>query len=321
MRSFGLAFASWFEKYTFLLIPGSLVLGWSLSDVLVDFVHWIPYLFGYITLVMALGCGIRHLQGVLKRPFAVILTLFLAHARSGACLWTGLGRVWCAFGLYDWLALFAIIPLGISSVMWVGSSGGDVPFILAVVVLDTILSPIVVPTLMDMFIGDALVTWNASELILDLLTMVVLPTLIGVMLYEGSKGRIKDWSAPVATHIEAVFMLVVMLNAAAIAPHAAGMKEEMLVVIPVVVTLIVICYLLGYFGSYAMLGPTQEMQITFTYASGMRNISLGMVLATTYFSPQASIPVVLGIMFQRPAATIIHALFHRRRTRAVSYPK
>ena len=64
----------------------------------------------------------------------------------------------------------------------------------------------------------------------------------------------------------------------------------MLVVIPVVVTLIVICYLLGYFGSYAMLGPTQEMQITFTYASGMRNISLGMVLATTYFSPQASIP-------------------------------
>ena len=73
-----------------------------------------------------------------------------------------------------------------------------VPFILAVVVLDTILSPIVVPTLMDMFIGDALVTWNASELILDLLTMVVLPTLIGVMLYEGSKGRIKDWSAPVA---------------------------------------------------------------------------------------------------------------------------
>ena len=116
-------------------------------------------------------------------------------------------------------------------------------------------------------------------------------------------------------------MLVVMLNAAAIAPHAAGMKEEMLVVIPVVVTLIVICYLLGYFGSYAMLGPTQEMQITFTYASGMRNISLGMVLATTYFSPQASIPVVLGIMFQQPAATIIHALFHRRRTRAVSYPK
>ena len=104
------------------------------------------------------------------------------------------------------------------------------------------------------------------------------------MLYEGSKGRIKDWSAPVAPY-RSCFMLVVMLNAA-IAPHAAGMKEEMLVVIPVVVTLIVICYLLGYFGSYAMLGPTQEMQITFTYASGMRNISLGMVLATTYFSPR-----------------------------------
>ena len=117
------------------------------------------------------------------------------------------------------LLLFAIIPLGISSVMWVGSSGGSVPFILAVVVLDTILSPLVVPALMDMFIGDALVAWNASELILDLLTMVVLPTLIGVMLYEISKGRIKEWSAPVTQPISKLFfMLVVMLNAAAIAP-------------------------------------------------------------------------------------------------------
>ena len=64
------------------------------------------------------------------------------------------------------------------------------------------------------------------------------------------------------------------------------MKEEMLVVIPVVVALIVICYLLGYFGSYAMPGRTEDMQITFTYASGMRNISLGMVLATSYFRPR-----------------------------------
>lgn len=323
VRSLGLAFASWFEKYTFLLIPGSLVVGWLLSDVLEDYVTLIPYLFGYITLVMALGCGVRHLRGVLKRPYAVLLTLFLAHAAAPIIAY-GLGAA--VFGAdSDYtigLLLFAIIPLGISSVMWVGSSGGSIPFILAVVVLDTILSPLVVPALMDMFIGNSMVTWNGSELIMDLLTMVVLPTVIGVLLYEVSRGKIKDWSAPVAQPISKLFfMLVVMLNAAAIAPHAASMKEEMLVVIPVVITLIVICYLLGFFGSYAMLRPSPEMQVTFTYASGMRNISLGMVLATTYFSPQASIPVVLGIMFQQPAATVIHALFHRKQTRAVIYPK
>lgn len=121
MRSFGLAFAAWFEKYTFLLIPGSLVLGWLLSDYLLDFVHWIPYLFGYITLIMALGCGIRHLQGVLKKPFAVILTLLLAHAAAPVLAY-GLGSaVFGAQSAYTiGLLLFAIIPLGISSVMWVG---------------------------------------------------------------------------------------------------------------------------------------------------------------------------------------------------------
>ena len=86
---------------------------------------------------MALGCGIRHLHGVLKRPYAVLLTLFLAHAAAPIIAY-GLGSA--VFGAdSDYtigLLLFAIIPLGISSVMWVGSSGGSIPFILAVVALD-----------------------------------------------------------------------------------------------------------------------------------------------------------------------------------------
>ncbi|MGG1877211.1 bile acid:sodium symporter family protein [Paenibacillus cisolokensis] len=317
MRKYGLSFAAWFEKYTFILIPGSLVLGWLLSDHLIAYVGWIPYLFGYITLVMALGCGVRHLRDVMKRPFAVILTLLIAHAAAPLFAY-GLGAA--VFGPQSdytiGLLLFAIIPLGISSVMWVGTSGGSVPFILALVVLDTMLSPIVVPTLMGAFFSNAAMDWDAKGMMVDLLKMVVLPTLVGVLLYECSKGKIKAWSAPVAQPISKVFfMLVVLLNAASIAPHAAGMKQEMMIVIPAVILLIMICYALGYFGAYAVRKPSRELQITVTYASGMRNISLGMVLATAYFSPQASIPVVLGIMFQQPAATLIHAWWSRRRNK------
>lgn len=326
MRQFGLSFAAWFEKYTFLLIPGSLVLGWLLSDQLLEYVFWIPYLFGYITLIMALGCGIRHLQAVMRRPLAVLLTLLLAHAAAPVLAFALGSAVFGPASDYTTgLLLFAIIPLGISSVMWVGSSGGSVPFILAVVVLDTMLSPLVVPALMDVFLGSGSLTWNPWGLIVDLLQMVVLPTVAGVLLHEWSKGRIKDWSAPVTQPISKLcFMLVVMLNAAAIAPHAAGLGDEMLVVVPAVVALIVICYALGYFGHYALprkfRRSNPELLVTFTYASGMRNISLGMVLATSYFSPQASIPVVLGIMFQQPAATIMHAWFHRKRPLGGSMP-
>lgn len=318
MKKYGLGFAAWFEKYTFIFIPGSLVLGWLMSDHLIRFVEWIPYLFGYITLVMALGCGVHHLREVMKKPLAVILTLLLAHAAAPLLAYSVGAAIFGPQSDYTiGLLLFAIIPLGISSVMWVGSSGGSVPFILALVVLDTMISPVVVPAVMGAFFDQAAMEWNASGLMVDLLQMVVLPTLVGVILYECSKGRIKDWSAPVAQPISKVFfMLVVLLNAASIAPHAAGMKQEMVIVVPAVILLIILCYALGYFGSYVVRRPTHELQITVTYASGMRNISLGMVLATSYFSPQASIPVVLGIMFQQPAATIIHALFNRKRAHA-----
>ncbi|MCM3783201.1 hypothetical protein M3231_09470 [Neobacillus mesonae] len=48
-----------------------------------------------------------------------------------------------------------------------------------------------------------------------------------------------------------------------------------------------------------------------SYASGMRNISLGLVLAMGYFSPQAAIPVVLGILIQQPLAAVHLAILKR----------
>lgn len=323
VKQFGLSFASWFEKYTFILIPGSLVTGWFLSDLLLPFVNSIPYLFGYITLVMALGCGVSHLRAVMKQPLPVLWTLLLAHA-AAPLLAYGLGAA--VFGPQSeyttGLVLFAIIPLGVSSVLWVGSSGGSVPFILSVVVLDTLLSPLIVPALMEILLGRDSLSLDMNALMVDLLQMVVLPTVVGVLLHELSKGRAKEWSAPVAQPLSKIaFMLVVMLNAAAIAPHAVSMKQEMIRIVPTVILLICICYALGYYGSYVLPSRNRERQVTQTYASGMRNISLGMVLATAYFSPQASVPVVLSIMFQQPVATIVHALFSKFNSEHITFVK
>nr|WP_246246175.1 bile acid:sodium symporter [Paenibacillus lemnae] len=281
-----------------------------------SYAYLIPYMFGYITLVMAMGCGIGHLKAVLKRPLPVVLTLLLAHA-AAPLLAYGTGAV--IFGpesaYTTGLILFAIIPLGVSSVLWVGSSGGSVPFILSVVVLDTMLSPIIVPLLMNLFSGTSGMEWEMRSLIIDLFTMVVFPTAIGVLLYEVSKGRAKAWSAPAAQPVSKLaFMLVVMLNAAVIAPQAQSIKQDLGIVVPAVILLIILCYGLGYVGSFLDPRRTKELSITLTYASGMRNISLGMVLATAYFPPSVSVPVLLSIMFQQPAATVVHAIINRLKT-------
>ncbi|QCT03559.1 sodium bile acid symporter family protein [Paenibacillus algicola] len=319
MKQFGLAFAAWFEKYTFILIPGALVAGWFLSEQLSPYAYTIPYLFGYITLVMALGCGIGHLKAVMRQPFPIVLTLLLAHAAAPLVAYAIGASIFGSQSDYTTgLMLFSVIPLGISAVLWVGTSGGNVPFILSVVVLDTMLSPIVVPFLMELLAGSTGLQWDTGQLVTDLFRMVVLPTALGVLIYELSKGKAKAWSAPVAQPLSKLFFVcVVMINAAVIAPQAQSIRQDLLSVIPAVLLLIVLCYMLGYFGSYLAPGRTRELGISLTYASGMRNISLGMVLATAYFPPAVSVPVVLSILFQQPVATVVHAVIQRIKTSSV----
>ncbi|AOZ93872.1 bile acid:sodium symporter family protein [Paenibacillus crassostreae] len=313
MRKWSEIFTQWYEKYMFLIIPGSLFLGFLLSSSLLPFVSWSPYLFGYVTLVMALGCGLGHLKWVMKRPAPIVLVLILSHLVAPILAY-GLG--WALFGAYSdytvGLVLFTIIPFGVSSVLWVGMSYGNVALMLALVVLDSALSPFVVPMLIEVFFGTQ-VAFDSVSLMKDLSVIVVLPTVIGVTLYEISKGKIKKFTSPIAVPLSKVgFTLVVMLNAAAIAPHLYQLKNDMMIVIPAVIIIVLVGYILGYYGVNLLRNSGRELKATLSYAAGMRNISLGLVLAMSYFSPRASVPVVLGIMVQQPIATLFHAFLNRR---------
>ncbi len=310
MRQFGLAFNRYFEKWMFLLVPGSLVIGFLLADSLQPYIGWVPYLFAYVTLTMAIGCGFGQLKEVMRRPGIMGLTFIIAHVASPLAAY-GVGSL--VFGTDSpyvvGLVLFTIIPLGVSTVLWVGMSGGSVPLVLAMVVLDSALSAFVVPAGIHLFFQSA-VEVAAGPLMADLLIIVVAPTLIGVLLNQLSKGRLQPivhpYTAPVS---KLCFVAVVALNASAIAPHLGTLKGDMAKLIPVVVLLVGLCYALGYFGTIPLRNEAQ--QITVSYATGMRNISLGIVLALGYFSPLAAVPVVLSILIQQPLATVHHYILQK----------
>lgn len=310
MRNFGLAFNDWFEKWMFLLVPGSLAAGYLMSDQLAGYTEAVPYLFAFVTLTMAIGCGLEQLRGVMRKPGILAAALLLAHGLTPLAAY-GLGAL--AFGADSpyvvGLVLFALIPLGVSSVLWVGMSGGGVPLILAMVVLDSLLSPLVVPAGVQLFFGSA-IEMEAGPLMLDLTILIVLPTVIGVALHEWSRGRLQGWVKPYAAPVSKLcFASVVALNAAAIAPHVHTLKSDMLLLVPVSVLLVAVCYAVGFVG-FAGRGDWR-LQVTASYATGMRNISLGIVLALGYFSPLAAVPVVLSILIQQPAATLHHYVLQK----------
>ncbi|SFJ70836.1 Predicted Na+-dependent transporter [Paenibacillus sp. UNC496MF] len=310
MRSFGLAFNARFEQWMFLIIPGSLVLGFFFSGPLQRFVPAVPYLFAYVTLTMAIGCGLGQLRTVVRRPGVLVLTFLIAHVLSPLVAY-GVGALF--FGPESpyvvGMVLFTIIPLGVSTVLWVGLSGGSIPLMLAMVVIDSALSPIVVPGGIRLLFHQAVKT-DTGDMIRDLLLIIVVPTIIGVTLYELSKGRIQHAVKPFAAPVSKLcFVAVVLLNAAAIAPYAEQLGGDLLRLVPLSLAMVGLCYAIGYFGT--MPYRDRELQITVSYATGMRNISLGIVLAMGYFSPLTAVPVVLSILIQQPLATVHHYVLQK----------
>ncbi|WP_274649685.1 bile acid:sodium symporter family protein [Paenibacillus humicola] len=289
----------------FLIVPCSLLLGFLFSEQLRRFVPAVPYLFAYVTLTMAIGCGLGQLRAVVRRPSVVAWTFVLTHVLSPLVAF-GLGSA--LFGADSpyvvGFVLFTIIPLGVSTVLWVGMSSGSVPLILAMVVIDSALSPVVVPWGIRLLFHTAVQT-DTLGMVSDLALIIVAPTAIGIALHGLTKGRIQPIVQPYAGPVSKIcFAAVVAFNAAAIQPYMSTLGGDLVRIVPMSVLIVGLCYAIGFFGSAPY--RDQELQVTISYASGMRNISLGIVLALGYFSPLAAVPVVLSIMIQQPLATVHH---------------
>jgi BASS family bile acid:Na+ symporter len=270
-----------------------------------------------LTFVLALGCSTVQIKQALSKPLIFVLVLLLAHG-AAPLLAYGTG-VWI-FGADSpyviGLVLFTIIPLGVSSVIWVGMAGGNTAFMIPMIVLDSMLSPLLVPLLISWFFQQHL-SIDPYAMMKDLMIIIVIPTLVGVLMPIRAKAKIKDkLSFVMAPTSKLSFISVIIINAAVIAPFVKDMKGDLMILIPVTIGLVVVGYILGYVGSLWL--KSKEMMITLTYAIGMRNISLGIVLAITYFEPLTAVPVILSILLQQPMAALFLRLQKNNKSSASS---
>lgn len=310
-KSWGLRLGVKLDQYFFILILVSLVLGFLFSGLLYRFKGMIPYLFSYVTFIMALGCSWTQIRQALQMRYAMLLVLFFAHVAAPLMAY-GLGSL--IFGADSpyliGLVLFAIIPLGVSSVLWVGLSNGNVTFALVVIILDSALSPFVVPGEISLFFG-AHIQFDHLKMMLDLVIIIVIPTFIGIGINAISRGKAKPWTEPLsAPTSKLAFLGVILLNAATIRPIAMQVKQDMLLIFPAVLVLVGVCYGLGMLA--ARLQSNNYLTVTMMYTTGMRNNSLGIVLALSFFEARAAVPVLLSILIQQPMASFVHWIVKKK---------
>lgn len=306
----GLAFNRQFEQHMMIFIPGSLLIGFIFHSIFSGWGPAVPWLFGYITFIMGLDCNVRQIVNTLRQALPMLLLILLAH---GMAPWLAYELGSLLFGADSpyviGLVLFTVIPLGVSSVLWVSMSGGNVPLTLSLIVIDSMLSPIIVPWLIDLYFGSLIVfdTWGVM---LDLLLIIVIPTLLGVAVNELTKGTAKPRYGPALLPVSKVaFALVVLINAAVIAPSVMLFKSDLLLLLPAAMLLIASGYVLGWLCAKPF--KSAGLAEALSYSGGMRNISLGLVIGVAYFEPKAAVPVVLTIMLQQPTATLVYKILTR----------
>lgn len=286
-----------------LITPTSVVLGVLLSGYLTDFSFLIPWIFAFITFAGSLNSNFKSLTDVVRHPLPILVLIVILHMLMPIWAW-GVGHITFKEDILTitGIVLGMSIPTGVASFIWVSIYKGNIPLTLSFILIDTILSPLVVPYCLSLLIGQK-IEMDFFGIMQGLVGMIVVPSLLGMALNQLSKGKVTMKLGTSLAPFSKIFLgIVVMLNGAIVAPYLKDINLK-LVSITVVVFFIAVT---GYLFSFLMgklIRSDRDTVVSLTFSGGMRNISAGAVIAVTYFSPAVAVPVVVGMLFQQVLAS------------------
>ena len=275
-----------------------LVLGVAFCGELAFLAPCTPVLFGIMTFCNTLGSSFRQIGGAFLHPVPILVTFGLMHlALPVLCLGLCLLLFPDAPLFTTGLVLQFSLPTGVLTLMWVTISRGNLPQCLSMVLLDTLLSPVVVPLTLKLLVGS-LVKMDAGGMMVNLMCMVAIPACLALACHGVRGGETAaKWKPRLAPFSKLVMFVIIVSNATGVAPFLKKLTPTLLLVVAVLVGLNLLSYFLGYFVARRLMRLDFPSCETMTLNTGLRNISAGAVLATQYFPADVLFPVAFSPIF------------------------
>ncbi|GAA4705995.1 bile acid:sodium symporter family protein [Brevibacillus fulvus] len=292
------------EKLMPISTPLSVLIGVLFGSWLHPFAFLSPWIFAFMTFTGSLGSNFSELGKVVKQPLPMLVNLLILHVLMPLIAWTA-GTLLYPDDIHTitGYVLAAAIPTGITSFIWVSIYKGDIPLTLSIILIDTLLSPLIVPFSLHWLVG-AEANIDAASIMNGLLFMIVIPSVLGMGLNQLTRGKVKTVLGPrLSPFSKTGLSLVVMINASVVSPYLRQIDSKLIGMAVAVFCIAVLGYWLGWALS-KLFRWKREVVVTLTYNCGMRNISAGAVLAIAYFPPPVAVPVVLGMLFQQVLASV-----------------
>ncbi|MFJ8259399.1 bile acid:sodium symporter family protein [Peribacillus asahii] len=299
------------EKAMPIITPASVVLGVIFAYYLESYVFLVPWIFAFITFTGSLGSNFKSLKNIATNPMPILVVLGILHVIMPVWAWALGHLVFPGDSLtVTGLVLGVVIPTGVTSLLWVTIYKGNAVLALTIVLIDTLLSPIIVPYSVAFFSGTS-VEMDTMTLMKGLIGMVVIPSVIAMLLNQVTKGKSKPILGPkLAPFSKIAIGVCVILNSAKVAPYLSKVDAKLIKMAIMVFLIAFSGYLLSWMIAKFLKWEKEEI-ISVMYTGGMRNIAAGAVLAVAYFPAAVAVPVILGTLFQQVLASFYGSWLNR----------
>ena len=304
------------QKWMPILTPLSLIIGVVFESVGQQLLFLVAWLFALMTFISSLSMKFQDVKVFVLYPKTILIVILFLHLLMPLWAFFLSTIIFNDTLLMIGFVLSVAVPTGVTSIIWVTISRGNIPLSLAIVLIDTLLAPIIMPLLLEVVAGQT-IHIDMKSLIFDLIWMVVLPSVVGIIINEKTNGAIHRKLNPYLSPLSKICLFaVVMINSSAIAPFIKDITLELFLVIIVVFIISVSGYVFAYLLSKILWSDDVEMKTAFLFTAGMRNIALGIVIATTYFPSKVAMPVVFGMLFQQVLASVMYRINERMKKAA-----
>lgn len=276
---------------------------------------------GVMMLAASMQVELRDFRQLRERPrgglvgLAMIYGVLPALVGTVGLLWADLSGSERGLEVLLGLMMSALMPVAMTSSVWVRQGSGNLPLLLALIALTTALSVVSVPLYLAglIEISGAALTIPTEGIVQQLVISVTLPLAAGLALRRWAPGLTARFSGFVSLLSHLALWAVVVANVAVALPHVLADGETFAAIAALTVGLNLACYGVGLLAA-RWLKLSREDAITLLFGCGMRSNSTGLMIGLKGFPgmPLVVVPAALYLLTQHLLAALITRLLRRR---------
>ena len=307
------ALGAFIGEHLMVIVPAGVAIGIAFPELLLPVKPFVPTLFAIMTLQNSLSNDLKSMFVALRRPAALVISILTVHVVMPLATFAVASLI---FGAHSptvaGVVLEYSVPIGASTVMWIGMFQGELALGLSTLLLSTLISPFTIPATLQLLVGTT-VEIDALGMMANMAYMVAIPALISTVFNELSHGWAQRVLAPATTPISRLVLpLIVATNATGIADPVRHLTPKLVGIMVLMLGFAVGSFLVGMAIARRLSHGDDARFVAVSFSCGIRNVTAGAVLASQYFGPEVMFPAIIGTPFQQVLAATFGRIMARQ---------